>query len=196
MKILILISSLLVSMIIACHKDDCDGRTDFSLNDYAVAAVPYQPSHIVEMITSDSVPVMLVTTRTEEVFRPDAPLICDGYLEVRLRDNNANKLFAEILMRGSTVTNGIQIIVFHDRISGPIINLLVDENNVITHSALDAASVFFPQLTIDGVDYSNVVKITFPDLHEPEGIKEFYYNAEFGILKIVTNENFTISLVQ
>jgi hypothetical protein len=194
-KILVLLILLAGICFGTCKKDECADRIDQKLDSFAIAAVPYETGQIISFKTSIPNVINASVTRISKILKPDAPYACEGYLEINLKDSNSNKLRIDILMRGSTKSNLIQITIFHADISGPIVQFEVEENSELVHFSSDGESTFYDQLEIDGRAYSKVIKITYPNLQQDNGIKEFYYNAEFGILKIETNDNFTLSLM-
>lgn len=177
-----------------CKQDGCSDRIMQKLDSHAIASIPYQNGQIIKFKTPDSLIIAAAVSRLSEVMIPDAPYVCEDYLEIRLKSSNANELYIEILLRGSAKSNLIHMRIYHKSISGPSIQFLVDTNQTLAIYSNDGQSSYYEHLEIDGVNYSNVLQITYSFMQDEKWIKNFYYNAEYGILKIETNDNFTLSL--
>ena len=179
----------------ACERDECKGREDRSLNTSAVNSIPYLNGQTYNFKSNEGDEISVWVERIEQTLVPDFPLICEGYLELRLKKPD-RELFIDIIMRGSIQSDLVQLSIFkHGNENGVIAQFQVNEDGTYTSILPHESYTFHDRIEIDSVNYDGVIELRYPDLLEENDVDKVYYNADIGLIKVLSNSGYSISLM-
>ncbi len=192
MKCLLLLLSLFF-LLNSCVLDECRGREDQSLDPIAVESIPYDEDLNYHFITSSGDEFSTTVEKIEETIVPDIPLVCEGYLEFRI-SKPGGELFLEILMRGSSQANMVQVAIFDtDGHNGIISQYEVDQDGNLSGVLPHDTFTFHESIEMDGRIYADVIELNYPDFENPLDVDRVFYNATQGLIKVVSNDGFFVA---
>jgi len=198
-----LISSALVLICFACigcsDKNDCSDREDKSLREGMQESIPYQDGQLLRFKTNEGDTFRVRVSRTFDVFKPQAPIVCEEYLEIYLKDSNNTYPFVESIQRGLATDSMFQMAVSPRRKNGTgtTVQFYLTRNQELAGFVTPVYQAqMLPSLQLDGITYNDVLQLDFNYLNDPDDIAQFLYNKAFGILQCRTKEGFVVTRVE
>lgn len=200
----------LVSVIVLCSsiclllpgcdpKDDCGKRQSKALRDGVEAAIPYQDGEIRRFKTSEGDTFSVRVTRIFDVNKPDAPLVCEEYLEVLLKDPNSSYPFVESVQRGLSIDSMIQMSVSPRRLNGKgtIVQFyLTPGRQLAGFDNGNYTAQHHSTLEIDGKTYQDVLQLDYTFTDDSNDVARFYYNQTYGILQCRTEDGLEVTRLE
>jgi hypothetical protein len=160
-----------------------------------VAAIPWQQGQTVKYKTNEGDTFSVTATRTYK--EADADNNCEEYLEIVLKDPKNTYPFVESVQRGVSVDSMIQIVVSPRRKNGlgSIVQFYVTKDQKLAGFNTGVyATTALATATINGKQYTDVLKLDYNTPATNESISQFFYNKTFGILQCRTKGGFVITL--
>lgn len=196
---LLVLFSLICWLLPGCDPDNCDKRQSKALRDGIEAAIPYQDGQIWRFKTSEGDTFRVRVTRIFEVNRPDAPFVCEEYLEILLKDPTSSYPFVESIQRGLSVDSMIQISVSPRRLNGTgtIVQFyLTPDHQLAGFNNSNYSAQLHPELEIDGKTYQDVLQLDYNFLNDSNDVARFYYNQTYGILQCRTSGGLEVTRLE
>ena len=196
---LIVLCSLTCMLLPGCVTDECKKRPSKSLRDGMLEAIPYQNDEIRRFKTSEGDTFLVRVTRLHQINIPDAPVVCEEYLEVLLKDPTSSYPFVESIQRGLSVDSMIQLSVSPRRLNGTGTTvqfyLTLDRQLAGFNNTLYAAQNH-SELEIDGKTYQDVLQLDYTAPDDSNDVARFYYNQTYGILQCRTQGGMEVTRLE
>lgn len=201
MKPISLIALCLTCMLLpGCDpQDDCDKRQSKALRDGMDAAIPYQDGEIRRFRTSEGDTFSVRVTRIFEVYKPDAPFVCEEYLEVLLKDPTSSYPFVESIQRGLSVDSMIQMSVSPRRLNGTGTTVqfyLTPDRQLAGFNNSIYTAKQHSELEIGGKTYQDVLQLDYTSPDDSNDVARFYYNQIYGILQCRTQGGLEVTRLE
>lgn len=197
---LILLFSSICLLMPGCDPDgDCDKRQSKALRDGIEDAIPYQDGEIRHFKTTEGDTFTVRVTRIYQVNKPDAPLVCEEYLEVLLKDPNSSYPFVESVQRGLSVDSMIQMVVSPRRLNGTgtIVQFYLTPNRQLAgFDNGNYTAQLHAALEIDGKTYQDVLQLDYTFADDSNDVTRFYYNQTYGILQCRTQGGMEVTRME
>ena len=180
----------------SCDRDECKNREYLPAPPNVVNGIPYKDGQVIRFKTSEGDTIKTFVKHILEIVRPDYPEYCEEVLTINLTEPGKTYTYINFLTRGSVTSlyNIIQMSIpmGTNGTAGGGGQIELSDDGSLNQVPLNGASVFHPTISLNGLQYENVVELNLAS-GEPGSITKIFYNISTGVIQFSTFDGLEVN---